>query len=167
LNLLQLAPGGHLGRFIIWSADAFSKLDALYGTTRKPSALKVDYHLPTSVITQTDIHRIINSDEIQSVVRPAKAKATKRPYTQHKNPLKNFGVLVRLNPYAQTTRRHELMKSGPLSKIVKKKSVKVAPGKDKKVVPKDKKVAPKPARTLKKKDIKKMNKKFVESLKSE
>ena len=29
--LLQLAPGGHLGRFIIWTKSAFSKLDELYG----------------------------------------------------------------------------------------------------------------------------------------
>ena len=28
---MQLAPGGHLGRFIIWTKSAFSKLDELYG----------------------------------------------------------------------------------------------------------------------------------------
>jgi large subunit ribosomal protein L4e len=33
LNLLALAPGGHLGRFIIWSEAAFSKLNDIYGTT--------------------------------------------------------------------------------------------------------------------------------------
>ena len=27
LNLLQLAPGGHLGRFCIWTKSAFEKLD--------------------------------------------------------------------------------------------------------------------------------------------
>ena len=31
LNLLQLAPGGHLGRFIIWTKSAFEKLDAVFG----------------------------------------------------------------------------------------------------------------------------------------
>ena len=31
LNLLQLAPGGHLGRFIIWTKSAFGMLDELYG----------------------------------------------------------------------------------------------------------------------------------------
>ena len=25
LNLLQLCPGGHLGRFVIWTKDAFEK----------------------------------------------------------------------------------------------------------------------------------------------
>lgn len=28
---LQLAPGGHLGRFIIWTKSAFSKLDEIFG----------------------------------------------------------------------------------------------------------------------------------------
>lgn len=32
LNLLQLAPGGHLGRFVIFTEGAFSQLDAIYGT---------------------------------------------------------------------------------------------------------------------------------------
>merc|ERR1712167_491217 len=31
LNLLQLAPGGHLGRFVIFTENALSKLDGLYG----------------------------------------------------------------------------------------------------------------------------------------
>ena len=33
LNLLKLAPGGHVGRFVVWTQDAFERLDALYGTT--------------------------------------------------------------------------------------------------------------------------------------
>merc|ERR1712024_200293 len=32
LNILRLDPGGHLGRFIIWTEGAFKKLDGLYGT---------------------------------------------------------------------------------------------------------------------------------------
>ena len=43
LNLLFLAPGGHMGRFCIWSRSAFEKLDAMYGTWRKKSTLKSDY----------------------------------------------------------------------------------------------------------------------------
>lgn len=50
LNLLQLAPGGHLGRFIIWTESAFAKLDEVYGTFDKAALLKRDYlcvfHLP-------------------------------------------------------------------------------------------------------------------------
>jgi large subunit ribosomal protein L4e len=109
LNLLQLAPGGHVGRFCIWTQAAFEKLDALYGTYSKTATLKRDYSLPRPIISNPDLPRLINSDEIQSVVRVAKDKTTKRPFTQRKNPLKNMGVMVRLNPYAQTLRRLELL----------------------------------------------------------
>merc|ERR1719158_1028386 len=37
LNLLQLAPGGHLGRFCVWSKAAFERLDAIYGTHKAKS----------------------------------------------------------------------------------------------------------------------------------
>merc|ERR1712000_146432 len=69
LNLLQLAPGGHLGRFIIWTQGAFAKLDSIFGTWKKESEQKVGYTLPRAKMTNTDLQRIINSDEIQSVLR--------------------------------------------------------------------------------------------------
>ena len=43
LNLLRLAPGGHVGRFIIWTESAVKKLDTLYGTWSKKSQLKADF----------------------------------------------------------------------------------------------------------------------------
>jgi large subunit ribosomal protein L4e len=101
LNLLQLAPGGHLGRFIIWTSSAFAALDSIYGSTTTPSALKKDFLLPSPLVQQADIGRLINSSEIQSVIRAAKGSArTKRAGVQKKNPLVNKQVLLRLNPYA-------------------------------------------------------------------
>ncbi|KAF1823024.1 uncharacterized protein K489DRAFT_338752 [Dissoconium aciculare CBS 342.82] len=101
LNLLQLAPGGHLGRFVIWSSSAFSALDSIYGSTTEPSELKRDYLLPSNIVTQPDISKLINSSEVQSVLRPVKGGAiTKRTVVQKKNPLNNRQVLLRLNPYA-------------------------------------------------------------------
>jgi large subunit ribosomal protein L4e len=101
LNLLQLAPGGHLGRFIVWTSAAFSALSKLYGSTTEPSALKKNYLLPSSLLKQADLGKIINSSEIQSVLRPVKGGAiTKRAGTQKKNPLRNRQILLRLNPYA-------------------------------------------------------------------
>jgi len=101
LNLIQLAPGGHLGRFIIWTSAAFKALDTIYGSTTHPSALKKDFLLPSNVVQQADIGRLINSSEIQSVIRAAKGTArTKRAGVQKKNPLHNKQVLLRLNPYA-------------------------------------------------------------------
>ncbi|KAJ1952317.1 60S ribosomal protein L4B, partial [Dispira parvispora] len=120
LNLLQLAPGGHMGRFIIWSQSAFAMLDQLFGTYEEGATLKKGYHLPAPLVSNTDITRIINSDEIQSVVRPACPKSTKRPWTQKKNPLKNAGVMVRLNPYAAVARRAAIL--GSNKSAAKKKS---------------------------------------------
>lgn len=31
LNLLQLAPGGHMGRFVIFTKSAFDSLDKIFG----------------------------------------------------------------------------------------------------------------------------------------
>jgi len=107
LNILQLAPGGHLGRFIIWTKAAFEKLDALYGTLRKASAAKKDYRLPHANLTNADITRIINSDEVQTVLRAK--KTIPRFHTHKKNPLRNVGALLKLNPYAKTIRRRELL----------------------------------------------------------
>jgi len=116
LNLLQLAPGGHLGRFVIWTEGAFALLDEVFGTFEKASLHKKDYILPTAKIGNPDVTRLINSDEIQSVVRPAGQKVQKRPWTQKKNPLVNKAILFRLNPYAKTLRRQELLKQERLKK---------------------------------------------------
>ena len=43
LNLLQLAPGGHIGRFIIWTEGAFQVLDKVFGTFDQVSDYKKDY----------------------------------------------------------------------------------------------------------------------------
>jgi len=106
LNLLQLAPGGHLGRFVIWTKSAFTKLNDNWGSVRRESTQKKGYYLPRPMIANSDLTRLINSDEIQSKVRPA-IKDVKRTQ-QHKNPLTNLGVRVRLNPYALALRRSEL-----------------------------------------------------------
>ncbi|KAF8490289.1 ribosomal protein L4 domain-containing protein [Gautieria morchelliformis] len=120
LNLLQLAPGGHLGRFVIWTEGAFARLDEVFGTHGKAALLKKDYILPSAKITNPDVTRLINSDEIQSVVHPAGSKIQKRPWTQHKNPLKNKGVLFRLSPYTKTVRRQELLSQEHIKKAGKK-----------------------------------------------
>jgi len=107
LNLLQLAPGGHLGRFVVWTKDAFEKLDSIYGTYKKAAQEKVDYRLPRPVLTNADVARIINSDEVQSQLREKLPQ--QKVHTRKKNPLKNLGFLVKLNPYAKTEKRRELL----------------------------------------------------------
>jgi len=100
LNLLQLAPGGHLGRFCVWTQGAFEKLDAIFGTHKKPSTEKtrhkVPYRLPQLQMTNSDLSRLINSDEVQSkVLAPKEGSA---PAVLKRNPLKVASVMAELNP---------------------------------------------------------------------
>jgi len=95
LNLLQLAPGGHMGRFCVWSQAALEALDTIYGEDGK--------RIPTASMTNADLARLINSDEIQSVVNPAKAQPT--PYTSKANPLKSMAALEKLDAFAANKRK--------------------------------------------------------------
>jgi large subunit ribosomal protein L4e len=121
LNLLQLAPGGSIGRLCIWTEAAFSQLDKVFSEEGKKG-----FTLPIAKISNTDVTRLINSDEIQSIVRPvAGGSRTKRPHTQKKNPLKNRALMARLNPYAAAAVRAEnrntaQRKAGKLGKADKK-----------------------------------------------
>ncbi|KAK1563457.1 hypothetical protein Q3G72_027890 [Acer saccharum] len=119
LNLLKLAPGGHLGRFVIWTKSAFEKLDSIYGTFEKGSEKKNAYVLPRAKMVNADLARIINSDEVQSVVRPIKKEVKRAP--MKKNPLKNLNTMLRLNPYAKTARRMSLLAEAQRVKAKKEK----------------------------------------------
>lgn len=105
LNLLQLAPGSHLGRFIIWSEGAFNELNSIYGDGTPGSSSKSGYNLPRHIISSADVARIINSDQVQSVIRPA--ITTQLVHPKKKNALKNREVMVALNPYFAEKRRIE------------------------------------------------------------
>jgi len=135
LNLLQLAPGGHLGRFIIWTKDAFEKLDSIFGTYKRVGVEKSGYRLPRPMLTNPDLGRIINSDEVQSQVRDK--ILARKVFTKHKNPFENLGAMIKLNPYAKTIRRRELLAKEARSKKkaelleAKRKGVKVAKPKTK------------------------------------
>merc|ERR1711990_268374 len=103
LNLLQLAPGGHLGRFVVFTENALSKLDGLYGGKNGAEATeKKGFRVPRSMMTNSDLPRIINSDEVQAKVKAAKKSVTDVSTKRiKKNPLKNLGTMIKLNPYAK------------------------------------------------------------------
>ncbi|RWS27616.1 60S ribosomal protein L4-A-like protein [Leptotrombidium deliense] len=107
LNLLRLAPGGHVGRFCIWTESAFRKLDELYGTWKSESRKKRGYNLPQPKMANSDLSRLLKSDEIQKSIRPRMyVILTKVVRKQIKrNPLKNPLVMKRLNPYASALRK--------------------------------------------------------------
>jgi large subunit ribosomal protein L4e len=77
---------------------------AASGTHTKESEVKKGYKLPRSVMTNADVTRLINSDEVQSVVNAPKAPSAKH-YALKKNPLKNLGAMIKLNPQAASARR--------------------------------------------------------------
>jgi len=96
LNLLTVAPGGNFGRFIIWTEGAFKKLNEMYGSLKSGAPAKKGYHLPRAMMENADVARIINSDEIQSVLKP-KLDAPKSD-GRKRNALKNKMTMARLNP---------------------------------------------------------------------
>jgi large subunit ribosomal protein L4e len=106
MNLLQLAPGGTFGRLIVWTEPAFKQLQALFGSYKSASELKKGYHLMRPMLTNADLGRIINSDEVQSAVVPAKEGPAKA--TLKRNPMKNRSVMAKLNPgYLQRAKNAE------------------------------------------------------------
>jgi len=105
LNLLKLAPGGHVGRLIIWTESAFKELNNVFGTQKTSSTQKKGYQPPRSVLTNCDISRIINSPEVQSHLKEKKKVIRS---LSHKNPLKNVRVMARLNPHSVVVKRQLL-----------------------------------------------------------
>lgn len=106
LNLLQLAPGGHMGRFCIWSQSAINELDKIYYDEIINKDILGSKRLPRATMSNADIARIINSDEVQSVLNPAKEGQIM--YLKKRNPLKNIEALDKLNPYAAASRKAEV-----------------------------------------------------------
>jgi len=117
LNLLKIAPGGHLGRFCIWTEGAFKRLDEIYGTYKSKATQKNDFSLPISKMANSDLGRLIRSDEVQRVLKE-KVHDRKRRVLK-RNPLKNTRTMYKLNPYAIVQKRAALKKHFEPKKIGK------------------------------------------------
>lgn len=89
MNILNLSPGGTLGRFCIWSSQAFRALDAVFETEKS-------FKIPRPLITNSDISAIISSDAIQSALRPIRETSS---HEKKRNPLKNEATLAKLDPH--------------------------------------------------------------------
>merc|ERR1739848_507012 len=103
LNLLKLAPGGHVGRFCIWTESAFKKLDSIFGTWRKASETKKNWNLPMPKMAVTDLSKLLKSEEIRKVLRAPNRKIKKAVVKT--NPLKNVRTMLQLNPYAAVQKK--------------------------------------------------------------
>ena len=141
LNLLKLAPGGHVGRFCIWTESAFKKLDSIYGTWKKNSTTKKNWNLPQPKMATTDLAKLLKSEEIRKVLRAPNRKIERA--VDKKNPLKNIRAMLELNPYAAVEKKNaELMqaraqrikagKPAVSAKMAKRKTKSSAPKKGKK-----------------------------------
>ncbi|XP_051157579.1 60S ribosomal protein L4 [Leptopilina boulardi] len=109
MSLLKLAPGGHVGRFVIWTKSAFDQLDALYGTWRKEAQLKKGYNLPFPKMANTDLSKLLKSDEIRKVLRAPRKKVHRA--VKKLNPLNNTRAMLKLDPYAAVKKRAAILKA--------------------------------------------------------
>merc|ERR1712212_83316 len=118
LNLLKLAPGGHVGRFCIWTEAAFKKLDSLYGTWRVASKEKAGWNLPQPKMAVTDLSKLLKAEEIRQVLRKPNKHAKKAVVKT--NPLKNIRTLLQLNPHAAVAKRAGEMAAKKIAPPAKK-----------------------------------------------
>ena len=107
MNLLKLAPGGHVGRFVIWTQSAFTRLNELFGTWKASSILKKGYNLPQPKMANTDLSRLLKSEEIRKVLQAPNKAVFRR--VRRLNPLVNKRALVKLNPYAEVVKRRAIL----------------------------------------------------------
>lgn len=107
MNLLKVAPGGHLGRLIIWTESAFRKLDLIYGTETRKAIAKANFAMPRAKMLNADFSRLIRSEEIVKAVR-ARRRTIRGP-KMHRNPLKRTELMVKLNPYAAVLKRAAIL----------------------------------------------------------
>uniref|UniRef100_A0A8C3PKF9 Ribosomal protein L4 n=1 Tax=Calidris pygmaea TaxID=425635 RepID=A0A8C3PKF9_9CHAR len=73
-------------------------------------------------MTNTDIGRIMRSQEIQKALRAPKKKIHRR--VLKKNPLKNLRIMIKLNPYAKTMRRNTILRHARNHKLKEEKKAK-------------------------------------------
>jgi len=109
LSLFKLAPGGHAGRFIIWTESAFRKLNDIFGTFHKMSKTKGGYKLPRPMMTITDLGRLLKSDEIRGALRSLPKRSIIISKKNKPNPLKKPHLMDRLNPYAIVEKRARVL----------------------------------------------------------
>ncbi|KAI7978960.1 60S ribosomal protein L4-1 [Camellia lanceoleosa] len=118
LNLLKLAPGGHVDDSL---SDQICIREVGFGLwiVREAFGEEEGHVLPRAKMVNADLTRIINSDEVQSVVRPIKKEVKRAP--MKKNPLKNLNTMLKLNPYAKTAKRMALLAEAQRLKSKKEK----------------------------------------------
>jgi len=103
LNIIQLAPGGHLGRLVVFTKCGFNQLNNQFGSHFKNSVNKVGYSMNRPLMACADLSRIINSDKIQESLRAIRTTLQTARSTK-KNPLTNVAMMNKMNPFAAQQR---------------------------------------------------------------
>lgn len=68
IDIVKLAPGGHLGKLVLWTESAFESLDKIYGTYETPSAVHNMFILPNHMVVESDLEAMFYSPEVQAVL---------------------------------------------------------------------------------------------------
>merc|ERR1712136_108946 len=109
------------GRFCIWTEGAMRKLDELFVTWNKSSTMISNFNLPSPLMANSDLTKLLSSQEIQGALRPKKLGCAH--VTVKRNPLKNASEMAKLNPFAIAQKRAMLLKE---QKNVEAKSSKIS-----------------------------------------
>lgn len=126
LNLKEMAPGGHIGRFVLWTDSAFKKLDALYGTAKRDATLKAGYRHPQAEMTMTDIKRIIQMPNVKKYLvhhkhrKPHVPRVRKHLLLTRK--IRRMTILNSKAKQAHKAKLEKLREAGKLPKVEKKKN---------------------------------------------
>ena len=91
--------------FFIYSLFDLSVSDGLYGTWKKSSESKKGWNLPMPKMANTDLSKLLKSEEIRKVLRAPNRTIVKAKKTKT-NPLKNIRAMLKLNPYAAVTKKN-------------------------------------------------------------
>ncbi|OAG29195.1 large subunit ribosomal protein L4e [Nematocida displodere] len=91
LNILKLAPGGHLGRLVMWTEGAFERLRELFGDEGE-EAIKSKYVLPSSKLSCPDYKVLLKSEEVVALF-------DKKPAACLGKTLSSPEKIMAMNPY--------------------------------------------------------------------
>jgi len=103
LNIRNLAPGGQLGRLLVFTEGALAELKQQFGSLRGSGTVRKNYLLRREVLSNPDIGQIINSDEVQKALRDKKKNKVLHS-RQKKNPFRNKNMMDFLNPFNKELR---------------------------------------------------------------
>lgn len=99
VNILDLAPGGRFGRMVVWTEGAIRGLNDLYGNYTVGETKLAKFHLPRAKMMNPDLSFIINSTEVQSVLRPKKVRRKTISGRPDLLRLRNRSKLLEVDPY--------------------------------------------------------------------